>query len=69
MNALADLSGVVPPMFTPFREDDRIDDEGLAMEARFLRQSGVSGIVVGGSMGEGRGPFRSRACRGCSRGD
>jgi 4-hydroxy-tetrahydrodipicolinate synthase len=42
-------------MFTPFREDDRIDDEGLAMEARFLRQSGVSGIVVGGSMGEGAG--------------
>jgi 4-hydroxy-tetrahydrodipicolinate synthase len=42
-------------MFTPFREDDRIDDEGLAIEARFLRQSGVSGIVVGGSMGEGAG--------------
>jgi 4-hydroxy-tetrahydrodipicolinate synthase len=42
-------------MFTPFREDDRIDNEGLAIEAQFLRQCGVSGIVVGGSMGEGAG--------------
>ena len=52
---MANLTGVVPPMFTPFREDDRIDNEALAIEARFLRQSGVSGIVVGGSMGEGAG--------------
>lgn len=42
-------------MFTPFREDDRIDNEGLAIEARFLRNCGVSGVVVGGSMGEGAG--------------
>jgi 4-hydroxy-tetrahydrodipicolinate synthase len=54
-NRLTDLYGVVPPMFTPFHEDDRIDHEALAIEARFLRQSGVSGIVVGGSMGEGAG--------------
>jgi 4-hydroxy-tetrahydrodipicolinate synthase len=42
-------------MFTPFSEDDRIDASALAVEARFLRESGVSGIVVGGSMGEGAG--------------
>jgi dihydrodipicolinate synthase/N-acetylneuraminate lyase len=42
-------------MFTPFREDDRLDAPALAVEARFLRESGVSGIVVGGSMGEGAG--------------
>ncbi len=54
-NALANLAGVVPPMFTPFCEDDRIDAAALVVEARFLKQSGASGIVVGGSMGEGAG--------------
>jgi 4-hydroxy-tetrahydrodipicolinate synthase len=52
---LKGLGGVIPPMITPFDDRDRIDSEGLAHEARFLRQSGVNGIVVGGSMGEGAG--------------
>lgn len=42
-------------MFTPFAQDDTIDFAGLAAEARFLREAGVSGMVVGGSMGEGAG--------------
>jgi 4-hydroxy-tetrahydrodipicolinate synthase len=42
-------------MMTPFGEDDRIDFSALANEARFLKKSGVSGMVVGGSMGEGAG--------------
>jgi 4-hydroxy-tetrahydrodipicolinate synthase len=42
-------------MITPFGEDDRIDFAALANEARFLLSCGVSGIVVGGSMGEGAG--------------
>ena len=42
-------------MFTPFGEDDQIDFPGLAAEARYLKQAGVSGMVVGGSMGEGAG--------------
>ncbi|HEX4488152.1 MAG TPA: dihydrodipicolinate synthase family protein [Terriglobales bacterium] len=45
----------MPPMMTPFGEDDRIDFSALANEARFLKKSGVSGMVVGGSMGEGAG--------------
>jgi 4-hydroxy-tetrahydrodipicolinate synthase len=52
---LSGLAGVVPPMMTPFGEDDRIDLSALANEARFLKKSGVSGMVVGGSMGEGAG--------------
>jgi 4-hydroxy-tetrahydrodipicolinate synthase len=52
---LRDLQGVVPPMFTPFAEDDRIDVDGLIREAKFLKQCGVAGMVVGGSMGEGAG--------------
>ena len=42
-------------MFTPFAEDDQIDFVGLAGEARYLKEAGVSGMVVGGSMGEGAG--------------
>lgn len=42
-------------MFTPFCDDDSIDLAGLAAEARFLQAAGVSGMVVGGSMGEGAG--------------
>ena len=42
-------------MFTPFADDDRIDFPGLAAEARYLKEAGVSGMVVGGSMGEGAG--------------
>ena len=42
-------------MFTPFGDNDRIDFSGLAAEARFLKDAGVSGMVVGGSMGEGAG--------------
>ena len=49
------LSGVIPPMITPFDDHDRIDAAALANEARFLHESGVNGIVVGGSMGEGAG--------------
>ena len=42
-------------MFTPFADDDQIDFPALAGEAQFLKQAGVSGMVVGGSMGEGAG--------------
>jgi 4-hydroxy-tetrahydrodipicolinate synthase len=42
-------------MFTPFNEDDQIDFPGLAAEAKYLKHAGVSGMVVGGSMGEGAG--------------
>lgn len=52
---MRDLAGVVPPMFTPFADDDGIDFPGLAAEARYLKAAGVSGMVVGGSMGEGAG--------------
>jgi 4-hydroxy-tetrahydrodipicolinate synthase len=42
-------------MITPFGEDDRIDARALANEAKFLKNCGVHGIVVAGSMGEGAG--------------
>lgn len=55
LKPLSNLSGVVPPMITPFREDDSIDAALLAREARYMQSVGVSGMVVGGSMGEGAG--------------
>lgn len=54
-DGLRGLKGVIPPMITPFRDDDSIDREQLATEARFLLAAGVDGIVVGGSTGEGAG--------------
>jgi 4-hydroxy-tetrahydrodipicolinate synthase len=42
-------------MITPFAEDDSLDRAALQTEARFLRETGVNGIVVGGSTGEGAG--------------
>ena len=47
--------GVGPPMIMPFNEDDSIDSRGLQTEAKFLLDTGVNGIVVGGSTGEGAG--------------
>ena len=42
-------------MITPFAEDDSIDRIALETEAKFLKATGVQGIVVGGSTGEGAG--------------
>ena len=42
-------------MVTPFAEDDSIDPKALRIEAKFLLDTGVDGIVVGGSTGEGAG--------------
>lgn len=52
---LKELRGVVPPMITPFGEDDRIDFGLLEQETQFLDRCGVDGIVVAGSTGEGAG--------------
>jgi 4-hydroxy-tetrahydrodipicolinate synthase len=42
-------------MITPFASDDSVDHTRLGHEARFLKQCGVDGLVVGGSTGEGAG--------------
>jgi 4-hydroxy-tetrahydrodipicolinate synthase len=52
---LPNLAGVIPPMITPFGADDKIDFKALADEARFLKNAGCAGMVIGGSMGEGAG--------------
>lgn len=48
------ISGIVPPMTTPFRSDDTIDEGALRAEARYLIETArVHGLAVAGSTGEG----------------
>jgi 4-hydroxy-tetrahydrodipicolinate synthase len=42
-------------MMTPFADDDSINFKALQTETRFLMDTGVDGLVVGGSTGEGAG--------------
>ena len=54
MTANTHLFGIVPPMTTPFRPDDTIDDAALRAETRYLIETGrVHGLAVTGSTGEG----------------
>jgi 1-pyrroline-4-hydroxy-2-carboxylate deaminase len=46
-------TGVIPALTTPFRADLSIDEEFLARHATWLVDAGSSGLVVGGSLGEG----------------
>ena len=46
------LTGVFPAVTTPFDEDESIDHDQLAADARRLEAAGVDGIVPAGSTGE-----------------
>ncbi len=47
------LTGIVPPMTTPFDTDEKIDEDVFKREVRYLINAGVHGVAVGGSTGEG----------------
>ncbi len=48
------LRGIIPPMVTPFAEDESLDVAALQREVRWLiEEAGVHGLAVGGSTGEG----------------
>ena len=47
------IYGIVPPMVTPFGEDEEIEEEAFRQEVRYLVEVGVHGLAVGGSTGEG----------------
>jgi 4-hydroxy-tetrahydrodipicolinate synthase len=46
------LHGIVPPIFTPFRDDERIDFTAWQRHLDFLIAAGVDGLFVCGSSGE-----------------
>ena len=47
------LSGVIPPVTTPFDERGDIQYDSVKAQVDWLVDCGVSGIAVGGSTGEG----------------
>lgn len=48
------IYGIVPPMTTPFRSDNTIDEQALRADARYLVETAkVHGLAVSGSTGEG----------------
>src|SRR5579875_2746571 len=47
------LTGIIPPLVTPFTEAGEIDEKAFRAQVRFMLAKGVHGICVGGSTGEG----------------
>lgn len=47
------LTGIIPPLTTPFDADGEIDERAFRAEVRFMLTQGVHGVCVGGSTGEG----------------
>jgi 4-hydroxy-tetrahydrodipicolinate synthase len=47
------LFGIIPPIITPFDQDENMDEATLRREVRLLFDAGVHGISFGGSTGEG----------------
>lgn len=45
--------GIIPPMTTPFKNDEEIDEKAFAEDVLCLIDKGVHGLAVGGSTGEG----------------
>lgn len=51
---LSSIQGIIPPLITPFRENDTIDEQAHRAEVRHMIESaGVHGLAVCGSTGEG----------------
>jgi 4-hydroxy-tetrahydrodipicolinate synthase len=47
------LTGIIPPLVTPFTAEGRIDESAFRNVVRFTLSKGVHGVCVGGSTGEG----------------
>lgn len=48
-----ELFGIVPPVITPVNRDDSVDEAAFCKVLRYLIDSGVNGVFIGGSAGEG----------------
>ncbi|MEI2415430.1 dihydrodipicolinate synthase family protein [Orrella sp. JC864] len=47
------LKGIIPPLVTPFKDDETIDEAAFRGTVRFMLEKKVHGICIGGSTGEG----------------
>ena len=45
--------GVMPPLITPFDAKEELDEEALIREIRYHLVFGITGLILGGSTGEG----------------
>ncbi len=57
------LTGIIPPLVTPFTAEGEIDEAALRGQARFMLSKGVDGVCVGGSTGEGHTLTREELVR------
>lgn len=48
-----DLHGIIPPVVTPFDDEERVDEAAVRTEIRYQLDTGVHGVCVTGSTGEG----------------
>lgn len=53
LTARRTLTGILPPLSMPFNDDGVLVAGALAPQIEFMVKAGVSGVVVGGSTGEG----------------
>jgi 4-hydroxy-tetrahydrodipicolinate synthase len=60
------LTGIIPPLVTPFTADGDIDEAKLRGQARFMLTKNVDGVCVGGSTGEGHTLTREELVRAVS---
>lgn len=51
--APADITGILPPLLTPFDDKEDVVESVLRQEVRYMLSKGVHGLVPGGSAGEG----------------
>jgi dihydrodipicolinate synthase/N-acetylneuraminate lyase len=49
---IKNVEGMIPPIITPLKEDESIDDEGFRIVMDFLIKKGVFGIFILGTAGE-----------------
>jgi 4-hydroxy-tetrahydrodipicolinate synthase len=47
------LKGIIPPLVTPFNKSEELDEAALRKQIRFMLDTGVDGVCVGGSTGQG----------------
>src|SRR3989442_12535975 len=48
---MSKFAGVVPPIGTPVRDGDRVDEPSLRRLTRYLGDAGVNGILANGRVG------------------
>lgn len=49
---LKQMKGIVPPLITPLKDNDTLDDEGLERLVEHVIKGGVSGVFILGTTGE-----------------